>query len=123
MMALSGDFHSSVALAEIAAAHKYGIPRVGTDVWAEEITAKQYPEVSRVSPANLQNMPRITAAARLWLAASRIPPGVVRGMSGLSRIHICHWRRSSQCNPARPFSFGGRLRCKSKSQLPTVVLG
>jgi branched-chain amino acid transport system substrate-binding protein len=52
VVAVFGEFHSSVALAEIAVAHKYGIPWVGTDVWADSITAKQYPEVFRVSPAN-----------------------------------------------------------------------
>jgi len=50
--AMFGEFHSSVALAEIEEAHKYGVPWVGTDVWADAITAKQYPEVFRVSPAN-----------------------------------------------------------------------
>lgn len=50
--AIFGEFHSSVALAEIEVAHKYGVPWVGTDVWADSITAKQYPEVFRVSPAN-----------------------------------------------------------------------
>lgn len=52
VVAVFGEFHSSVALAEIEVAHKYGIPWVGTDVWADGITAKQYPEVFRVSPAN-----------------------------------------------------------------------
>jgi branched-chain amino acid transport system substrate-binding protein len=52
VVAVFGEFHSSVALAEIAVAHKYGIPWVGTDVWADAITAKHYPEVFRVSPAN-----------------------------------------------------------------------
>src|SRR5262249_45410832 len=52
VVAVVGEFHSSVALAEIAVAHKYGIPWVGTDVWADPITAKQYTEVFRVSPAN-----------------------------------------------------------------------
>jgi branched-chain amino acid transport system substrate-binding protein len=47
-----GEFHSSVALAEIDVAHRYGTPWIGTDVWADAITAKQYPEVFRVSPAN-----------------------------------------------------------------------
>ncbi len=52
VVSVFGEFHSSVALAEIAVTHKYGIPWVGTDVWADSITAKQYPEVFRVSPAN-----------------------------------------------------------------------
>lgn len=50
--AIIGEFHSSVALAEIEEAHKYGVPWVGTDVWADAITAKQYPEVFRLAPAN-----------------------------------------------------------------------
>jgi branched-chain amino acid transport system substrate-binding protein len=50
--AIFGEFHSSVALAEIDVAHKYGIPWVGTDVWSDEITAKQYPEVFRLAPSN-----------------------------------------------------------------------
>lgn len=50
--AIVGEFHSSVALAEIEQAHKYHVPWVGTDVWADAITAKHYPEVFRVSPAN-----------------------------------------------------------------------
>jgi branched-chain amino acid transport system substrate-binding protein len=50
--AIVGEFHSSVALAEIEEAHKYGVAWVGADVWADAITAKQYPEVFRVAPAN-----------------------------------------------------------------------
>jgi branched-chain amino acid transport system substrate-binding protein len=50
--AIFGEFHSSVALAEIDLAHQYGVPWVGTDVWSDDITAKQYPEVFRISPAN-----------------------------------------------------------------------
>jgi branched-chain amino acid transport system substrate-binding protein len=50
--AIFGEFHSSVALAEIDVAHQYGVPWVGTDVWSDDITAKQYPEVFRLAPAN-----------------------------------------------------------------------
>jgi len=50
--AIFGEFHSSVALAEVEEAHKYGVPWVGTDVWSDALTAKQYPEVFRLSPAN-----------------------------------------------------------------------
>ncbi len=52
VVAVFGEFHSSVALAEIDVAHKYGIPWVATDVWANKITAMQYPEVFRPSPCN-----------------------------------------------------------------------
>ena len=41
-----------MALAEIEEAHKYGVAWVGTDVWSDAITAKQYPEVYRLAPAN-----------------------------------------------------------------------
>ncbi|HVA38522.1 MAG TPA: ABC transporter substrate-binding protein [Candidatus Dormibacteraeota bacterium] len=50
--AVFGEFHSSVALAETKVAHKYGIPFLGTDVWADQITAQGLPEVFRVCPAN-----------------------------------------------------------------------
>ncbi|WP_376817301.1 ABC transporter substrate-binding protein [Castellaniella denitrificans] len=50
--ALFGEFHSSVALAEIDVAHKYGVPWVGTEVWSDAVTAKQYPEVFRLAPSN-----------------------------------------------------------------------
>ena len=43
---------SSVALAEIDIAHKNSVAWVGTDVWADKVTAQQYPEVFRLSPAN-----------------------------------------------------------------------
>jgi len=50
--AIFGEFHSSVALAETEVAHKNGVAWVGTDVWADKITAQQYPEVFRLAPAN-----------------------------------------------------------------------
>ena len=50
--AIFGEFHSSAALAEIEIAHKNGVPWVGTDVWADKITAQQYPEVFRLAPSN-----------------------------------------------------------------------
>ena len=50
--AIFGEFHSSVALAEVDVAHKAGVPWVGTDVWADKLTALQYPEVFRLAPAN-----------------------------------------------------------------------
>lgn len=50
--AIIGEFHSSVALAETEVAHKNGVAWIGTDVWADKITAQQYPEVFRLAPAN-----------------------------------------------------------------------
>jgi branched-chain amino acid transport system substrate-binding protein len=48
--AIFGEFHSSVFLAEMAVAHRVGIPIVAVDVWANKITATGYPEVFRVAP-------------------------------------------------------------------------
>src|SRR5215468_11963962 len=45
VVAITGEFHSSVFLAEMEVAHKAGIPIIGVDVWALKITGKGYPEV------------------------------------------------------------------------------
>ncbi len=50
VVAIMGEFHSSVFLAEMEVAHKNGIPIVAVDVWANKITAAGYPEVFRVAP-------------------------------------------------------------------------
>src|SRR5499425_2345356 len=50
VVGITGEFHSSVFLAEMDVAHKYGIPIIAVDVWALSITAKGYPEVFRVAP-------------------------------------------------------------------------
>jgi branched-chain amino acid transport system substrate-binding protein len=41
-----------VALAEIEVAHRYGIPLVIAEAWADSITAKGYPEVFRLTVSN-----------------------------------------------------------------------
>jgi branched-chain amino acid transport system substrate-binding protein len=51
VVAVFGEFHSPVALAEMEVYHKYGIPFMACDVWSDEITAKGYPEVFRNAPA------------------------------------------------------------------------
>jgi branched-chain amino acid transport system substrate-binding protein len=61
-----GEFHSSVALAEIELAHIEGIPWVGVDVWANKITALGYPEVFRVAPTNALIVTKIAD----WLVAA-----------------------------------------------------
>ncbi len=61
-----GEFHSSVALAEIELAHLSGIPWIGVDVWANKITALGYPEVFRVAPTNALIVTKIGD----WLAAA-----------------------------------------------------
>jgi branched-chain amino acid transport system substrate-binding protein len=51
VVAVTGEFHSPVALAEMEVYHKYGIPFMACDVWSDQITAKGYPEVFRNAPA------------------------------------------------------------------------
>ncbi len=51
VVAVVGEFHSPVALAEMEVYHKYGIPFMACDVWSDQITAKGYPEVFRNAPA------------------------------------------------------------------------
>ncbi len=64
--AIFGEYHSSVFLAEMEVAHKYGIPIVAVDVWALKITGKGYPEVFRVAP----NQALIASKYGDWLAAA-----------------------------------------------------
>lgn len=52
VIAVGGEAHSSVALAEIEVAHRYGIPLVISEAWADEVTAKGYPEIFRVTVNN-----------------------------------------------------------------------
>ncbi len=66
VVAIFGEFHSSVFLAEMEVAHKVGIPIVAVDVWANKITAKGYPEVFRVAPCQAI----IAKGYGDWLAAA-----------------------------------------------------
>ena len=66
VVAVFGEYHSSVALAEIELAHIAGIPWVGVDVWANKITGLGYPEVFRVAPTNALIMTQIGG----WLVAA-----------------------------------------------------
>jgi branched-chain amino acid transport system substrate-binding protein len=66
VVAITGEFHSSVFLAEMEVAHKAGIPIIGVDVWALKITGKGYPEVFRVSP----NQALIAGKYADWIAAA-----------------------------------------------------
>jgi len=52
VVAVGGEAHSSVALAEIEVAHRYGIPIVISEAWADSVTAKGYPEVFRLTVCN-----------------------------------------------------------------------
>jgi branched-chain amino acid transport system substrate-binding protein len=66
VVAVFGEFHSPVALAEMEVYHKYGIPFMACDVWSDQITAKGYPEVFRNAPANSL----IDVAIGQWIAAA-----------------------------------------------------
>ncbi|HYB40841.1 MAG TPA: ABC transporter substrate-binding protein [Candidatus Methylomirabilis sp.] len=66
VVAITGEFHSSVFLAEMEVAHRAGIPIIAVDVWALSITAKGYPEVFRVAP----NQALIATKYGEWMAAA-----------------------------------------------------
>lgn len=65
-VAVFGEFHSPVALAEIEVFHKYGIPFMACDVWSDQITAKGYPEVFRNAPS----VSLIDVTIGQWIAAA-----------------------------------------------------
>jgi branched-chain amino acid transport system substrate-binding protein len=66
VVAITGEFHSSVFLAEMEVVHKAGIPIIAVDVWANKITAKGYPEVFRVAPCQAL----IATKYGEWIAAA-----------------------------------------------------
>lgn len=51
-VAVVGEFHSSVAKAEIEVANRLKIPLIIAEAWADVITGKQYKYVFRIAPAN-----------------------------------------------------------------------
>ncbi|HUN40331.1 MAG TPA: ABC transporter substrate-binding protein [Acetobacteraceae bacterium] len=66
VVAVFGEFHSRVALAEMEVFHKYGTPFMACDVWSDQITAKGYPEVFRNAPA----VSLIDVAIGQWMVAA-----------------------------------------------------
>lgn len=93
--AVFGEFHSSVALAESQVAHKHGIPFLGTDVWADKLTAQGYPEFFRVCPSNSLIYTMVgkwaTAAgfknAAIMQEATDYGQGAVQVLSGIFKQH------------------------------------
>lgn len=65
VVAIVGEAHSAVGLAELEVAHKYGIPVVFAETWSDAITATGYPEVFRIAPASTMN----SLASAEWLSA------------------------------------------------------
>jgi ABC-type branched-subunit amino acid transport system substrate-binding protein len=52
VVAITGTHQSSVCLSEIEVAHRYQIPYVNTNCWADSVREKGYPEVVNTSPYN-----------------------------------------------------------------------
>jgi branched-chain amino acid transport system substrate-binding protein len=51
VVGLTGEYHSGVGLTETEVAHKYGVPVVFAEPWADEVTASGYPEIFRIAPS------------------------------------------------------------------------
>ncbi len=51
VVGLTGEYHSGVGLTEMEVAHKYGVPVVFAEPWADEVTASGYPEIFRIAPS------------------------------------------------------------------------
>ena len=65
VVAIFGEFHSSVALAEMEVVHKYNVPFLACDVWSPQVTAKGYPQVFR----NSTTYPLLDEMIAGWLVA------------------------------------------------------
>jgi ABC-type branched-subunit amino acid transport system substrate-binding protein len=52
VVAITGEYHSSVGLAELEVCHEYGVPCLFSETWSDSITASGYMEVFRVAPAS-----------------------------------------------------------------------
>jgi len=65
VVAIAGEAHSAVGLAELEVAHKYGIPIVFAETWSDAITETGYPEVFRIAPTSTMN----SRASAEWLSA------------------------------------------------------
>ncbi len=65
VVAIFGEFHSSVALAEMEVVHKYNVPFLACDVWSPQVTAKGYPQVFR----NSTTYPLLDEMIAGWIVA------------------------------------------------------
>lgn len=66
VVAVFGEFHSAVALAEMKVFHKYHIPFMACDVWSDQVTGSGYPEVFR----NSTTVSLIFTTIGEWIAAA-----------------------------------------------------
>ena len=99
VVAVFGEFHSGVALAEMEVFHRYGIPFMACDVWSDAITAKGYKEVFRNAPT---------------ISLDRHHD---RRMAGRRRVQERRdHRREGRCRPGRPHA--GRSKCSARPASP-----
>ena len=68
VVAITGGHQSSVCLAEIEVAHRYGVPYVNTNCWSDDIRKKGYPEV--FNPGNYNS--RVAQAMAETIAAMKL---------------------------------------------------
>ena len=68
VVAVTGGHQSSVCLAAIEVAHRYGVPYVNTNCWSDDIRKKGYPEV--FNPGNYNS--RVAEAMAETIAAMKL---------------------------------------------------
>src|SRR3954462_562469 len=68
VVAITGGHQSSVCLAEIEVAHRYGVPYVNTNCWSDDIRKKGYEEV--FNPSNYNS--RVATAMAETIAAMKV---------------------------------------------------
>lgn len=65
VVAITGEYHSAVGLAELEVCHEYGTPCLFSETWSDQITESGYMEVFRIAPASSMN----SRATVEWFAA------------------------------------------------------
>ncbi len=68
VVAITGGHQSSVCLAEIEVAHRYGVPYINTNCWSDDVRKKGYPEV--FNPGNYNT--RVSMAMAETIAAMKL---------------------------------------------------
>jgi branched-chain amino acid transport system substrate-binding protein len=68
VVAVTGGHQSSVCLAAIEVAHRYGVPYVNTNCWSDDVRKKGYPEV--FNPGNYNT--RVSMAMAETIAAMKV---------------------------------------------------
>ncbi|MGD9375430.1 MAG: ABC transporter substrate-binding protein, partial [Anaerolineae bacterium] len=73
VVAITGEYHSAVGMAELEVCHEYGVPCLFSETWSDAITASGYPEVFRIAPASSMN----SRAMADWYAAVGVENPVI----------------------------------------------